>query len=117
MTYKYDPTISSSAYLELARKRARYNDFPEGISWMLKLEKFDFGAHREHVDRLLDPTSWSASVIGEGRKPRVFIDTYINIKNNVEIRSIGGRFRVYFEDDWHLPMNLLAPSWAEFEFA
>lgn len=101
MNYAYDPTISSSTYHALARKRARYHKVPQYLEWMLDWNDFDFGVHREHVDQLLDSNSWNASVISEGRKPRVFLDAYVNQKGNVEIRGIGGRYRFYFEDDWH----------------
>jgi hypothetical protein len=101
MNYAYDPTISSSAYHALARKRARYHKVPQYLEWMLDWDDFGFGVHKDHVDQLLDPDSWSASVTEDGRKPRVFLDAYVNQKGNVEIRSIGGHYRIYFEDDWH----------------
>jgi hypothetical protein len=67
---------------------------------MLKWDDFDFGVHRSHVDQLSDPDSWNASVVRDGRKPRVFIDAHVNQSENVEIRSIGGRYKIYFDDDF-----------------
>lgn len=74
MNWNFDPSLSSGAYLALARKRARYHDVPTEFAWMLKWEDFDFGVHRSHVDQLLDRSSWSVAVTRDGRKPRVFID-------------------------------------------
>lgn len=100
MNWKFDPALSSADYLALARKRARTKDLPTKLGWMLDWDGFDFGVHRKHVDQLLDRDNWSAAVIREGRKPRVFIDAYVNQSVNVEIRAVGGRYGIYFETDF-----------------
>lgn len=101
MIWKFDPAISSTAYLALAREQARQHAFPQELGWMLKWDDFDFGVHRSHVDQLLDPCNWSKSVTERNLKPRAFIDAYWNQSGNVEIRSIGGHsYSIYFRDDW-----------------
>lgn len=98
----YDPSKSSGDYLNLARKRARHDKMMSGqVRWMLFWDDFDFGTHRSHVQRLLDPDNWSRRVIDAGRKPRVFIEAYLNRSGNIEVRSIGGwEYGIYFDNDF-----------------
>lgn len=98
----YDPTLSSSDYLNLARKRARRDKaMSEQVRWMLLWDDFDFGIHSYHVQRLLDPNNWSMRVVDAGRRPRVFIEAYWNRRGNIEVRSIGGwEYGIYFDNDF-----------------
>lgn len=67
------------------------------ISW----DDFDFGTHRSHVQRLLDPDNWSRRVVEAGRRPRVLIEAYLNQGGNIEVRSIGGwEHGIYFDNDF-----------------
>lgn len=100
MNWTFDPALSSADYLSLARGFPLPTDFPLEFRWLLKREVVDFGVNREHVRLLMDKTSWSTTLIKQGRKPRVFIDAYVNQSNNLEIRSVGGSNKIYFADDF-----------------
>ncbi|MEX0409330.1 hypothetical protein ABGN05_27180 [Aquibium sp. LZ166] len=100
MDWKHDPTMSGADYLALARKRARNNKVRYDLAWMLQRDHFDYGIHRAYVGELLDPQNWNANFLAQGRKPRVFIDAYRNMRGNVEVRSIGGQCGIYFQADF-----------------
>lgn len=110
MNWKFDPALSSADYLALARSFPLPTKFPIEFRWILDSEVVDFGVHRGHVDQLLDRRNWSATVVRDGRKPRVFIDAYVNRSNNLEIRSVGGCQKIYFEDDFTRPFLREATS-------
>lgn len=102
MSSKYDPSISSAAYLEIARKRSRIHKVP-GISMVrsiLEYDRVDFGVNSGHVESLLNRGSWNDALVREGRKPRVFLDAYVNQSGNAEIRCVGGSQRILFKKDF-----------------
>lgn len=102
MSSKFDPLISSAAYLEIARKRSRIYKIPEirMVKSILEYDRVDFGVNRSHVEELLDPRSWNDILIQEGRKPRVFLDAYVNQSGNAEIRCLGGSQGIFFKKDF-----------------
>lgn len=102
MSSKFDPLISSAAYLEIARKRSRIHKIPNirMVKSILEYDCVDFGVDRNHVEELLDPKSWNDVLIHEGRKPRVFLDAYVNQSGNAEIRCLGGSQRILFKKDF-----------------
>ncbi|MDQ6437562.1 hypothetical protein RB623_26210 [Mesorhizobium sp. LHD-90] len=100
MNWHFDPALSSADYFDLACKRARYGDVPKSFEWVSEHGSFDFGAAPKHVEWLLNQDNWSDDIVKGNRKPRVFIDVYVNQSGNVEIRSIGGHYSIYFDDDF-----------------
>lgn len=102
MSSKFDSLISSAAYLEIARKRSRIYRTPNirMVKSILEYDRVDFGVDRKHVEELLDPRSWNDVLIHEGRKPRVFLDAFVNQSGNAEIRCLGGSQRILFKKDF-----------------
>lgn len=102
MTEPFDPSISSSDYLALARERhlAGTSKLIEELSWMLDYDAYDCGLDKKHVAILLDPLNWSAAVRNENRRPRVFLDARVNQKGNAEINSARGDHEILFDEDF-----------------
>ncbi|TPL06865.1 hypothetical protein FJ938_12695 [Mesorhizobium sp. B2-4-14] len=102
MSSKYDPSISSAAYLEIARKRSRIYKIPDipMVKSILEYDRIDFGVDRSHVERLLDRASWDDALVRESRKPRVFLDALVNQRGNAEIRCLGGSQEILFKKDF-----------------
>ncbi|RWO42813.1 MAG: hypothetical protein EOS11_14580 [Mesorhizobium sp.] len=102
MIEPFDPSISSSDYLALARKRHRTGTsrLSEELAWMLGDAAYDCGLNKEHVDILIDPVNWSAAVRDENRKPRVFLHARINQKGNAEINWARGDFEILYDEDF-----------------
>lgn len=102
MIEPFDPSISSSDYLALARKRHRAGSpkLFEELSWMLDYDAYDCGLDKKHVAILLEPLSWSAAVRDENRWPRVFLDARVNQKGNAEINWARGDRNILYDEDF-----------------
>lgn len=98
----FDPSISSSDYLALARKHhhAGTIKLDEELAWMLDRDDYDCGLNAEHVTILIDPSNWSPSVRDENRKPRVFLDARVNQKGNAEINWARGDRNILYDEDF-----------------
>ena len=83
----FDRSISSAAYLAMARKQHQAGTarLAEELAWMLEDKAYDCGLNKEHVAMLLDSRNWSAAVRNENRLARLFLDARINQKGNAEI--------------------------------
>ncbi|ESX32822.1 MULTISPECIES: hypothetical protein [unclassified Mesorhizobium] len=102
MIEPFDPSISSSDYLALARERhrARTSRLKEELAWMLDDETYDCGLNKEHVAILIDPPNWNAVVRDEDRKPRVFLHAQINQKGNAQISWARGELDILYDEDF-----------------
>ncbi|MER9397501.1 hypothetical protein NKI46_05095 [Mesorhizobium sp. M0615] len=102
MTEPFDPSISSSDYLALARERHRAGTsrLNKELAWMLDDEAYDCGINKEHVDILVYPANWSAAVCDENRKPRVFLHARVNQKGNAEINWARGELGSLYDEDF-----------------
>lgn len=98
----FDLSVSSSHYLALARERHRAgkSKVVDELVWMLDDEAYDCGLNKEHVLILIDPANWSAAVRDENRQPRVFLDSRINQKGNVEINWGRGDHDILYDEDF-----------------
>ncbi|TPK93890.1 hypothetical protein FJ934_16540 [Mesorhizobium sp. B2-4-12] len=102
MLEPFDPSISSSGYLALARKRHQTGTsrLSEDLAWMLDDEAYNCGLNKEHVDMLTDPANWSATLRDENRKPRVFLDARINQRGYAEINWARGDLEILYDEDF-----------------
>jgi len=101
MAELFDPSISSSDYLALARDRDRAGTsrLNEDLAQMLD-DDYAYGLNQEHVDVLIYPANWSALVRQENRPPRVFINSRINQKGNAEINWASGDHDILYDEDF-----------------
>lgn len=101
MTEPFDPSISSSDYLGLARERHRAgaSRLNEDLAQMLD-DDYACGLNQEHVDVLIYPANWSAAVRSESRKPRVFLHARVNQKRNAEINWARGDHDIVYDEDF-----------------
>ncbi|RUU58239.1 hypothetical protein [Mesorhizobium sp. M2C.T.Ca.TU.002.02.1.1] len=102
MSEPFDPIISSSKYLAVARERHRAGTIRlrEELAWMLDDEAYDCGLNREHVYVLTNPLNWSAAVRNANRKARVFLDARINQRGNAEIGWTRGDHEILYDEDF-----------------
>ncbi|MES0177918.1 hypothetical protein NKJ86_04870 [Mesorhizobium sp. M0025] len=101
MTEPFDPSVSSSDYLVLARDRnwAGTSRLNEELSQMLD-DDYACGLNEEHVDVLIYPANWSAVVRQENRRPRLFLNSRINQKGNAEISWSRGEMDILYDEDF-----------------
>ncbi|MCQ8870339.1 hypothetical protein NP945_00695 [Mesorhizobium sp. LMG17149] len=101
MTTLFDPFISSSDYLALARDRDRTGTsrLHEDLSQMLDND-YACGLNQEHVDVLIYPANWSSAVRDENRKPRAYLHARVNQKGNAEVNWARGDHEVVYEEDF-----------------
>lgn len=101
MTEPFDPSISSSDYLALARARHRAGTsrLNEDLAWMLD-DDYTCGLNQEHVDVLIYPANWSSAVRYENRKPRAYLHARVNQKGNAEINWARGDHEVVYDEDF-----------------
>ncbi|TGQ67328.1 hypothetical protein EN829_023435 [Mesorhizobium sp. M00.F.Ca.ET.186.01.1.1] len=97
----FDPCISSSGYLTLARERDRAgtSKLNEDLSQMLD-DDYACGLTQEHIDVLIYPANWSAVARHEHRPPRVFLNSRINQKGNAEIGWARGELDLLYPEDF-----------------
>ncbi|MER9403395.1 hypothetical protein NKI36_04950 [Mesorhizobium caraganae] len=102
MTEPFDPSMSSSDYLVLARERHRSGTFRlnDELAWMLDDDDYACGLNQEHVDVLIYPANWSALVRQENRSVRVFLNSRINQKGNAEINWARGDHDILYDEDF-----------------
>lgn len=99
MTWKYDASLTSSDYLDLARKRRRRLGKDSRRYAYLDWD-FDFDIDAANLATILDPQNWSDEVRAENRRPRVFIDSWVNQAKNLTVRWASNSKGIFFPDDF-----------------
>lgn len=103
MTWRYNPSLSSTDYLEMAARRRNGLRKTDAADFKY-LDRFSYGVHEETVSRLLNPENWSEQVHLENRRPRVFVDTRINQAGNLSVRWARGAHSIFFPMDFEFRM-------------